>query len=188
MNPPGGTRLISVRLCSTNPSPAYCSARRTVRRSGRILRLTCALVNKPFTGLLARCVFLSHTIPNMQMVRTVFLFALVTLPACSNSNPPPAPTGPATTTGTIAQSPSGTGIAGVTTFTFTAVNFIATTGGTLSYTWDFGDGTAALDARTSNTHPFPAPGTFAIKLSVANSKGTTAVLALISGLQVVSLS
>jgi PKD repeat protein len=122
-------------------------------------------------------------------LRTFILVALGAAAACGgNSQSPPTPTGPSTTTGTIAQSPTGTGIAGVTTFAFTAVNFIANTGGTLTYTWDFGDGTAGLDLGTAVTHTYQTPGTFVVKLSVANSKDITAVSALLSGLQVVSLS
>jgi PKD repeat protein len=60
--------------------------------------------------------------------------------------------------------------------------------GTLTYTWDFGDGTAGMDLGTAVTHIYLTPGTFVIKVSVANSKDIAAGAALISGLQIVSLS
>ncbi|MCY3018919.1 MAG: Ig-like domain-containing protein, partial [Planctomycetota bacterium] len=44
-------------------------------------------------------------------------------------------------------------------------------GGTLSYTWDFGDGTIVTTTESSVTHPFAAPGKYAVKVTITGSAG-----------------
>jgi PKD repeat protein len=69
---------------------------------------------------------------------------------------------------TAGRTPTGTITSG------TAVNFTAagtdTDGDTLSYTWDFGDGTPGSTAQNP-THTYTATGTFAAKVTVNDGKG-----------------
>lgn len=68
------------------------------------------------------------------------------------------------TAGTIGVSSEGRGMAGVTTFTLTAVEARDPDGDTLRYTWDLGDGLRADGPQV--THVYASPGTYTISLAV----------------------
>jgi hypothetical protein len=71
---------------------------------------------------------------------------------------------PAKPTGPFSVSPSGTGIRGVTVFTFSAA---ASDAASPSYVWDFGDGTGGSGRAV--THVFANEGTFQVSLRVDGS-------------------
>lgn len=83
--------------------------------------------------------------------------------------------------GTIGVSPSGTGMAGITTFTFTSQGASDPDKDPLTYEWAFGDG--ATGSGQSTTHVYAAPGSFSASLTVADKKhkvtapGTTVTVA-----------
>ena len=76
-------------------------------------------------------------------------------------NKPPVP-------GAVTVSPTATGMAGVTTFSFTS-NASDPNSDTLTYTWDFGDNSGA-GSGASPTHVYSTTGTFAVKMSVSDGK------------------
>jgi PKD repeat protein len=43
----------------------------------------------------------------------------------------------------------------------------------VSYTWDFGDGSPAATGVTTS-HPYAAPGTYTVVLTIVDSEGETA--------------
>jgi hypothetical protein len=87
------------------------------------------------------------------------------------------PDNAAPTAGSIAVSPSGLGIAGLTNYTFTAQGATDPENAPLTYAWTFGDGGSGSGA-TAN-HVFNNGGTFTITLNVSdgtNSTSTTSSL------------
>ena len=88
-----------------------------------------------------------------------------TCPVC------PTPT-PLVASGSISVSPMVTGIAWSTTFTFGAQGFRSTDDGTLSYAWDFDDGTST-QAGVTVAHAFQRTGQFDVKVTVRNNAGIT---------------
>jgi len=82
--------------------------------------------------------------------------------------------------------PPGAGLAGATTFTFTAQGFSASNGDHLAYTWDFGDGTS-VESGASASHYYESAGTYVVSVVATNSGGLTAS-ARLDGLPVVTLS
>jgi hypothetical protein len=112
------------------------------------------------------------------------LLALV-IAACGSSATPSAPT-PTLAAGEIAYAPPGAGLAGATTFTFTAQGFSASNGDHLAYTWDFGDGTNVESGATA-THYYESAGTYVVSV-VATGSGGLSAAARLDGLTVVSLS
>jgi PKD domain-containing protein/PEGA domain-containing protein len=77
-------------------------------------------------------------------------------------NKPPVP-------GAVTVSPTATGMAGVTSFSFTS-NASDPNNDTLTYTWDFGDGGTGSGA--TPTHTYSNAGTFNVKLSVSDGKAS----------------
>lgn len=69
--------------------------------------------------------------------------------------------------GTISVSPTGNGMAGVTSYTFTS-NASDKNGDTLTFNWNFGDNATGTGA--SATHTFSSAGTFQVNLSVSDGK------------------
>ena len=76
-------------------------------------------------------------------------------------NHPPVP-------GTIGVSPSGTGMAGVTPYTFTSVGSSDPDNDPLTYEWNFGDGTTG--SGQSTTHTYANPGSFSVAVTIKDEK------------------
>ncbi len=70
--------------------------------------------------------------------------------------------------GSVAVSPSGTGLAGATSFTFTLQGASDPDGDALKYTWDFGDG--GTSSEMSPTHVYGRSGTFTVSATVSDGK------------------
>lgn len=114
------------------------------------------------------------------------------LPACERekiiiesptSPSPPAPMGPVSLT----VSPGLAGIVALTTFRFVASNFVPR-GGSLRYSWDFGDGTTAETTGATADHVYQTAGTFAVRVFGVDSVAGIVDTAALSGLRVVNLS
>jgi PKD repeat protein len=89
----------------------------------------------------------------------------------TSSQPPgPAPTTPVVSS--VAVSPDAIGLQGATVFTFSAQGASDPSGGTLNYSYDFGDG--ATSPANPATHTYSSAGTFNVRLTVTNSRGTSA--------------
>lgn len=101
----------------------------------------------------------------------------------SPSTPPPTASGPVTLT----VSPSAVGIVVVTTFRFTASNFVARSG-SLRYSWEFGDGSAVDTTAPTVDHVYRDAGTFVVRVFGVDSAAGRLDTAAISGLRVVNLS
>jgi PKD repeat protein len=71
--------------------------------------------------------------------------------------------------GTAAVSPGGTGMAGVTNFSFTSAGASDPDGDPLTFDWDFGDNTTHGSGATAS-HVYLAPGTFSVKLTVSDNQ------------------
>jgi hypothetical protein len=76
-------------------------------------------------------------------------------------NGPPVP-------GTIGVSPGGTGMAGITTYTFTSQGSSDPDNDTLTYEWAFGDG--ATGSGQSATHVYASAGSYNVTLTVKDKK------------------
>ena len=76
-------------------------------------------------------------------------------------NDPPTP-------GTIGTSPSATGMAGITTYTFSAQGASDPDGDPLTYEWAFGDGGTGSGATASRV--YASAGTFSVSLTVSDGK------------------
>ena len=72
------------------------------------------------------------------------------------------------TPGTISASPTGTGLQGATSFTFTAQGASDPDGDSLTYAWSFGDGGSASGQSVSRT--FTSAGSISVNLSVSDGK------------------
>jgi hypothetical protein len=70
--------------------------------------------------------------------------------------------------GTVAVSPGGVGMAGVTNFAFTAAGASDPDGDALTYAWDFGDGGSATGSTAS--HVYAGTGAFTVKVTVSDGK------------------
>lgn len=79
----------------------------------------------------------------------------------ATKNDPPNP-------GTISISPTGTGMAGVTSYSFTAQGASDPDKDPLTYEWDFGDGTPGSGATAS--HTYASSGSYSVKLTVKDKK------------------
>jgi PKD repeat protein len=90
---------------------------------------------------------------------------------------------PAPTVSSVSISPTGAGIAGATTFTFSAQG-TNPAAGTVTTTYDFGDGTTGTGATA--THVYNSPGTFTVRVTVANSRNQTAAAS--TAITIVTLS
>jgi len=83
--------------------------------------------------------------------------------------------------GTIGVSPSATGMAGITSYTFTAQGASDPDGDSLTYEWNLGDG--ATGSGQSTTHVYSDAGSFSVALTVADkdhkvtAPGTTVTVA-----------
>jgi hypothetical protein len=73
--------------------------------------------------------------------------------------------------GTIGVSPTGTGMAGVTSYTFTSQGSSDPDGDSLSYTWNFGDGGNGTGQTIS--HTFASTGTRTVDLSITDGHDHT---------------
>ena len=73
------------------------------------------------------------------------------------------------------MSPTGTGMAGITPFTFTS-NASDSNNDTLTYSWNFGDGGTGTGQTTS--HTFGSAGTRTIELSISDGKETVSAPAI----------
>jgi hypothetical protein len=90
-------------------------------------------------------------------------------PTTSAANRPP-------TVDSISVSPSGTGMAGITGFTFSAQNAQDPDGTELTSTWSFGDGSTAMGATV--THTYSNAGAFNVGVSVSDGKASAAAPAI----------
>ena len=72
--------------------------------------------------------------------------------------------------GTIGVSPTAAGMAGATSFSFTAQGASDPNGDALAYLWNFGDGSGATGQST--THTFTSAGSFSVSLQVSDGKKT----------------
>jgi hypothetical protein len=72
--------------------------------------------------------------------------------------------------GTVAATPSGTGMAGITSYSFTAQGASDPDNDPLTYNWNFGDGASGSGAQTS--HTYTNAGTFNVTLAVSDGKHT----------------
>jgi hypothetical protein len=79
-----------------------------------------------------------------------------------------APSNRAPLAGTIVVAPGGTGMAGVTAFTFSAQGAQDPDGNALTFNWNFGDGSTAVGP-TPN-HIYATAGTFAVTVSVSDGQ------------------
>jgi hypothetical protein len=70
--------------------------------------------------------------------------------------------------GTIGVSPSGVGMAGITSYTFTSQGASDPDNDTLTYEWSFGDGTTGTGQTV--TKVYGNPGSFGVSLTVADKK------------------
>ena len=107
-------------------------------------------------------------------------------PACDGDSQTSPSQPPTVAAGEIVASPAGAGLVDVTAFSFTAQGFSASGGGTVSYQWDFNDGTRTTGGATVS-HTFAAAGTYDIWVTAVSSAGVTAS-ARLNRLRVVSLS
>jgi hypothetical protein len=78
-----------------------------------------------------------------------------------NRNKPPV-------AGTVGVSPTGTGMAGVTNFSFSSVGSSDPNDDPLTYNWNFGDGASGSGATAS--HVYGTQGTYTVTLTVSDGK------------------
>ena len=119
------------------------------------------------------------------------LLFLVLMSAACGPNTQPVSTAPSTPPGgpaAITQSPNNAGVAALTNFSFAALNFNPRPGGTLRYSWDFGDGLAEPDSTATATHVYLSAGTFAVKVNAVDSNAGMVDTVEISGIRVVNLT
>lgn len=81
----------------------------------------------------------------------------------ANKNSPP-------TAGNVTVSPTGTGMAGITNFSFTASGASDPDNDPLTFSWNFGDGASGSGSSTS--HVFTGAGTNSVSLTVSDGKHT----------------
>jgi PKD domain len=106
---------------------------------------------------------------------------VVMTPACrkatdSTSAGPTTPTSPTTqnrapSVGATSFSPTGTGMAAATVYTFSSAGTQDPDGDSLSYAWTFGDGQNGTGA--SPTHTYQTAGTYTVGLTVSDGTLTT---------------
>jgi len=111
----------------------------------------------------------------MRIRASASLIAALVLAACTGQNSPstataPTPTGGAPTIGSINVFPDSVGLAGVTNFTLSPSTVSNPGGGTVQFSWDFGDG-----GGTGQTvsHIFQFPNTYNVKLTASNNSGSS---------------
>lgn len=134
-----------------------------------------------------------HSFYSRRLLRALALSLLPWCVSCGSTSPttpeplPPPPVMPATvSTGTLARSVQGVGIAVTTVFVFSAQGFSSSDGGALTYRWDFGDGHSTA-AGSSVSHVYGGPGLFDVQVLVTNAAGRTAEASL-AGIQVATLT
>lgn len=120
----------------------------------------------------------------MPRAGVVFVAAIAAFAAACEDGTPASPT-PTLTAGQIAASPAA-GLMHVTAFTFAAQGFAASDGGSITYQWDFNDGTKQSGGATV-THAFANPGSYDVWVTAVAASGVTA-MARLNRLRVVSLS
>jgi hypothetical protein len=108
--------------------------------------------------------------------------------ACSDDSPTSPSATPAGPPAAVVQSPSTAGIAGVTTFSFTVQNVTPRSGGSLRYSWEFGDGTAETGTAATVLHVYQSPGTFAVRVLATDALAGVIDTATVSGVRVISLT
>jgi hypothetical protein len=89
--------------------------------------------------------------------------------------------------GSIAQSPSGDGIAGVTNFGLTA-SFSLRAGVTPSFRWTFGDGTTETSQSPTVQHTYQGTGSFKVDVTAVDTSGNIVGTATIAAIRIVSLT
>lgn len=87
--------------------------------------------------------------------------AVAAVAVLANSNKAPSP-------GTATVSPTGTGIAGVTNFSFASQGASDPDGNPVTFAWNFGDGGSATGSPVS--HVFASAGSFNVSLTVSDGK------------------
>lgn len=112
------------------------------------------------------------------------LMALV-VAGCGSASTPSAPSAKLAA-GEVSYAPPGAGLVGATTFSFAARGFAAADGDSLSYAWDFGDGTRA-EGGANAFHVYDSTGVFSVSATVTIPGGHSAS-ARVDGVRVVSLS
>ena len=111
-------------------------------------------------------------------MRTIVVASCLLLAAaCGNDRGASTPVGPSPTAPaapnppvSLAVTPAGAGLAAVTTFSFTASNFVARSG-SLQFSWDFGDGASLTTASPQATRLYQGAGTFDVRVSGSDAQG-----------------
>ena len=85
-----------------------------------------------------------------------------------------APTG-----GRIVRTPSGTGLASATSFTFTAEGVSDPEGDPITYLWEFGDGSGNPPSASTVSKTYPRAGTYPVRLGVTDGVSPVRVAAQI---------
>jgi len=101
---------------------------------------------------------------------------LVAASGCGEDPAPPtrpSPTPPATVTAGVISRIPGAGFVLATSFVFTASEFTASDGATLTYTWDFGDG-GRQTGGPNVAHRYGGPGAFTVTTIAASAGGASA--------------
>ena len=106
------------------------------------------------------------------MRRLLVAIAASALAACSS---PSTPANTPPTNGTIQVTPSAAGLINATTFTLAASGVTDSDGDTITFAWDFGDGTTGTGSTT--THSYTTAGAFTVKLTANDGHNTPAQVA-----------
>jgi len=165
-----GTLTINLQGCSaTRNFSGPITATSLLWIAGSMVRNTCATNPLTWTEL-------NLVQTNAPPVTTTSTTSSTTTSSITTSIPTTTTTSivvPPLTAGTITSTPSGTGLASATLYSFQYLTL--PTGGTPPYTysWNFGDGTPA-GSGTAPTHVFPIGGNFTVTATVTDSLGASA--------------
>jgi hypothetical protein len=99
---------------------------------------------------------------------------LMLVSGCSGSSTAPSNRPPVV--GSIGVSPTGLGIAGATSFTFTPQGAQDPDGNALTFSWTFGDGSSGTGSPAQ--HVYQASGTFTVQLTVSDGSQSVAAPSL----------